>query len=513
MHLTVGFVGILLVLAPVWTPKASAQQAGDPTRVTAILPRLEALAQDGLRTTGVPGMAIAVVSGNQVVYLKGLGVRQAGQAQPVDPDTVFQIASCSKPVTTTMLAALIGMGKLGWDDRVIDHDPGFRLEDPWVTRELTVRDLVTHRSGLPAFAGDDLEQLGWDRRAILARLRFLKPASSFRSRHAYTNFAFTESGEVAAQVTGVPYEDVMAELLFRPLGMTATSARFADYERAANKAVPHVLVEGRMVPKYTRRPDAQAPAGGISSTARDMAQWLRLHLGVGTVDGRQIIPADALAETHRPQLVSGFNPGTFGRAGFSGLGWVVEYDEHGRTHVKHSGAFSAGVRSQVALLPAEGVGIVVLSNGFPSGLPEGIVKAFFDLLLTGTAPPDAVTAEHARITAVLERMARAPARPPRAQPATPARPATAYAGVYRSDYFGTLEVVQRDGTLFVLLEPSRAQRPLGHWARDVFTFELPGDSGEEETTALFTVGSDGVATRVVVEGLDHNGVGTFRRVP
>jgi len=211
-----------------------------PEKVKGALAELEKFADQTLKKTGVPGMAIAVVFQDEVVYLKGFGVRQTGKEEPVDADTVFQLASVSKPIATTVLAALVGEGVIHWDDRVIDHDGGFRLYDPWVTREVTFRDLLCHRSGLPAHAGDLLEDLGYGRAEVLHRLRYLKPGSSFRSRNDYTNFAFTEAGIAGARAAGKTWEELSADKLYRPLGMTSTSSRFADYAAAKNRALLRV---------------------------------------------------------------------------------------------------------------------------------------------------------------------------------------------------------------------------------------------------------------------------------
>jgi CubicO group peptidase (beta-lactamase class C family) len=506
-------LGILAASGLAAAGPAVAQPGADISRVTAILPAFEVLADRAIRTTAVPGMAIAVVYRDQVVYLKGFGVRKAGEPAPVDADTVFQLASCTKPLTGTALATLVGAGRLGWDDRVIDHDPGFRLYDPWVTREVTVRDLLTHRTGLPAFAGDDLENLGYDRRGILDRVRFLPPASSFRSLHAYTNYLFTEAGEIGARVAGTSFADFVAAAVFRPLGMSSSSARFADYESATNRAWSHVLDNGRMLPKFVRHPDGQAPAGGVSSSARDLARWLRLQLGQGSVEGRQLIPAAVIAETHAPQIVTGFNPATFSPTGFYGLGWVVTYDERGRKFVHHSGAFAAGVRSEIALLPAERVGIAILTNGFPSGLPEAMSRAFFTLFLTGNAGFDVLAAENARIMAAIAALVPPPRTRTRPQPVTPARPAATYLGRYLNDYFGPLEVVEREGRLSLLLPPRRLLRPLTHWDRDAFTVDLPDEAGDVQSDVHFTLGSEGQAIRIRIEQLDGHGLGTFERVP
>jgi CubicO group peptidase (beta-lactamase class C family) len=190
-----------------------------PQGVEAVLPELDRIVEQTLKKTGVPGLALAVVCKERVIHLKGFGVRQAGRDERVDADTVFQLASVSKPMASTVLAALVGERLIGWDDRVIDHDSGFRLSDPFVTREVTLRDLLSHRSGLPDHAGDLLEDLGYGRAEVLCRLRLERPASSFRSRFAYTNFGFTEAAVAASRAAGSAWEDLAAEKLFGPLGM------------------------------------------------------------------------------------------------------------------------------------------------------------------------------------------------------------------------------------------------------------------------------------------------------
>src|SRR5262245_36534155 len=374
---------VLLVLVTLAVPAAPAADV-TPQGVKAVLPELDRLVEQTLKTTGVPGVGVAVVCKDQVVHLKGFGVREAGKAERVDADTVFQLASVSKPLASTVLAALVGEGAIDWDDRVIDHDPGFRLSDPFVTREVTLRDLLCHRSGLPDHAGDLLEDLGYDRAEVLRRLRFAKPASSFRSQFAYTNFGYTEAAVAGARAAGAAWEDLAADKLFRPLGMKSSSFRFADYVAAENRASLHVRAGGKWVARYTRQPDAQSPAGGASSTARDMARWLRLHLAGGKFEGRQVIAATALAETHRPQIINHppKDPAA-DRAGCYGLGWNVNYADDGRVRLGHSGGFDLGAATVATLLPAEGLGIVVLTNAAPIGVPEAVSASFLDLVLKG----------------------------------------------------------------------------------------------------------------------------------
>jgi CubicO group peptidase (beta-lactamase class C family) len=502
---------LCLLTLPVPAPAADVT----PQSVKAALPELDKLAEQTLKKTGVPGLALAVVYQDEVVHLKGFGVREAGKQDPVDADTVFQLASVSKPLASTVLAALVGERVIDWDDRVTDHDPGFRLSDPWVTREVTLRDLLCHRSGLPAHAGDLLEDLGYDRAEVLRRLRFERPASSFRSRYAYTNFGYTEAAVAGARAAGVPWEDLAADKLFRPLGMKSSSYRFADYAAAENRARLHVRADGEWVARYVRQPDAQAPAGGASSTARDLARWLRLQLGGGKFEGKQVVAAGALAETHRPQVISRVpeDPAA-DRAGSYGLGWNVDGDDGGRVRLSHSGAFSQGAATAVALLPSERLGIVVLTNAAPVGVPEAVCASFFDLVLKGKAEKDWLKEIQPILAAALKAAGGTAAdysKPPAEK--SPPLPLGAYLGAYHNDYFGDLEVEERDGALLLRMGPKRKAVALRHWDRDVFVYQPEGENAGGLSGVAFWVGPDRKAIRVVVEALDAEGQGTFTRPP
>lgn len=505
---------VLLLLV---TLAARAAPAADvtPQGVEVVLPELDRLVEQTLEKTGVPGMAIAVVCKDRVVHLKGYGVREAGKEERVDVDTVFQVASVSKPIASTVLAALVGEGTIDWDDRVIDFDPGFRLSDPFVTREVTVRDLLCHRSGLPDHAGDLLEDLGYGRAEVLRRLRFERPGSGFRSRFAYTNFGYTEAAVAGARAAGAAWEELAADKLFRPLGMTSSSFRFADYAAAENRARLHVRAGATWVARYTRRPDAQSPAGGASSTARDLSRWLRLQLGGGKFEGAQVIAAEALAETHRPQIIS--HPPedpAIDRAGFYGLGWNVNYEDDGRVRLGHSGAFDLGAATAVTLLPAEGLGIVVLTNAAPMGVPEAVGASFFDLVLEGKIEKDWLEA----FRPIFAAMAKPPygtetdyTKPPAAK--SPPSPSETYLGTYRNDYFGDLEVVEKGGALLLRIGPKRSSFALRHWDRDVFAYQPEGEMAGGLSGVTFWVGPGRKAARVVVENLDVRGQGTFTRPP
>jgi CubicO group peptidase (beta-lactamase class C family) len=486
-----------------------------PERVEAALARLDGLAERAMDRTGLPGIAIVVVSNDQLVYLKGFGVREAGKSELVDPDTVFQLASVSKPIASTVLAALAGDGIVGWDDPIVRHDPGFQMQDPWVTRQVTLRDMFAHRSGLPDHAGDLLEDIGWDREAILFRLRFQQPGSSFRSHYAYTNFGVTAAAVAAARASGRSWEDLSAERLYRPLGMRRTSSRFADFAAAANRARGHVLVNGGWVAKSTRDPDAQSPAGGVSSSARDLAQWLRLQLARGNFAGKEIVEAAALDETHRPQIVRTPPPNPIvDLAGFYGLGWNIDYDAEGRIHWSHSGGFDLGAATNVALLPGENLGIAVLTNAQPIGVAEAVSRSFLDLVAKGAVQQDWFAAYKALLAEATAPdypaldYGRAPA------PATPALPEAAYLGTYGNDLYGAVEIAAAAGGaagLVLRLGPRQDAYPLRFFDRDVFGYDPPGENAAGPSAIVFTIGADGKATALTIANLDRDGQGSFRR--
>lgn len=491
---------------------ASAQTI-TPDRVEVALSKLEPLVEKIVADDGVPGLAIGIVHNDKVVYLKGFGLREAGKPDAVDADTVFQIASLSKPISATVVAALVGDGGVSWDAKIVDLDPTFRLAEPYPTSELTIRDLFAHRSGLPGTAGDDLEGIGYDRTEILRRLRFVSPSSSFRAGYSYSNFGLTQGAVAAAKPTGKPWEDVAEEKLYRPLGMTSTSSRHADFVERANRAALHIEVDGAWAAKIRRDPDAQAPAGGVSSTVRDLAQWMRLELAAGARDGKPVIAADALDQTHVPLMARGSNPVT-GSVSFYGLGWNVEFGRHGLSW-GHAGAFSVGARSLVTLFPKEELGIVILANAFPTGVPEGLSDSFADLVFDGKIEKDWVEAWDAAYAGLFgPAIASAKATyasPP--TPATPARPMDAYEGRYANEFVGDVVVSGAGNGLVIQVGPGGARSySLRHFDRDLFLAFPDAEMPDRPSGVSFAIGPDGKASAITIEFLDENNLGTLRRV-
>jgi CubicO group peptidase (beta-lactamase class C family) len=235
----------------------------------------------------VPGFAMAIVKDDSVIFAKGFGVRELGKSTPVDAHTLFAIASNSKAFTSAALAILVDEGKIKWDDPVTKYLPWFQLHDPYVTREMMVRDLLCHRSGLATFGGDLIwYNTTYDRNEVVRRIRYLKPASSFRSRYGYQNIMLIAAGLVIEAVTGKSWDDFIKERFFTPLGMTTSNTSITAFKSTDNVATPHNEVDGKVNVIHYVNVDNIGAAGSINPCVAEMAQWLRLQLGRGTYKGK-----------------------------------------------------------------------------------------------------------------------------------------------------------------------------------------------------------------------------------
>ncbi len=487
------------------------RQGATAENVAAAVAQLEPLIEDTLAASGVPGLSIAIVHQDEVVYTGGFGVRSVDEPDAVDADTVFQLASVSKTLAATTVAAVVGDGVVTWDDRIVDLRDDFQLSDPWVTREVTIRDCFNHRTGMYGTAGDDLEELGFDRDQIIHQMRYLNLTGEFRQTYSYSNHGLTLGADSAAVAAGTTWEDLAEERLYAPLGMTSTSSRHADYIARENRAKLHVLVDGVWEQKFDRQPDPQSPAGGVSSNVTDLAQWMRMLLRDGTLDGVELIDPDALAEMYAPIMSRGVSPAT-GAPSFYGLGWGVAFDGAGRIYHDHAGAFSVGARTYVSLLPEEDLGIVVLSNAFPTGVPEAIAYSFSDLVLEGEITQDWTAIWDGLYGMILAGLGSDPsaAATPDAESSPPLEPA-AYTGLYSNVYFGELAIEESDDELHLSIGAGPSRFPLTPLARDVFTYRPSPDVPDAVANVTFTVGGDGTATQVHIDYLDSYGQGTFVR--
>ncbi len=413
---------------------------------------LDAYITRGMAQWKVPGLAIAVVRNDSVVLLKGYGVKRLGAAGRVDDRTLFAIGSATKAFTALGVAMLVDEEKVGWDDPATKHLPGFQLYDPYVTREITVRDLLSHRSGLPGGGGD----LVWyanenlPRDSILHRVRYLKPNSSLRSAFGYQNIMFLAAGQLAARLAGRSWDELVRQRILTPLGMSASNTSVKALEGQANVATPHEEVEDtvRVVP--WKNIDNVAPAGSINSNVRDMAQWVRFQLAGGKVGGKPLVSAGAFRETHSAQSVV---PLPVGLVAFRdaqilayGLGWLL-HNYHGRQIVRHTGGID-GMSAEVALIPAEKIGVVVLMNLAGTSLSYAVTHRVFDAHLN--QPPRDWNAELLKQNEQFEAQAEAEEKRRKAERVAGTSPSLAvkeYAGTYADSLHGEATVGADGGKL------------------------------------------------------------------
>jgi CubicO group peptidase (beta-lactamase class C family) len=481
-------------------------------RLDDAIAKVDGLVGDLMRSTGIPGMAVAVVHGGKTVYAKGFGIRDAskgdGGDNKVDADTVFQLASISKSIGATVVAHEVTDNVLTWDTPVVAKLPWFALSDPYVSSHVTVADLYSHRSGLPDHAGDRLEDLDYDRHQTLERLRYL-PLASFRISYAYTNFGLTAAAEAVAAAAGKSWEDLSDEVLYRPLGMASTSSRFADFMARPNRAVNHVRVGDKWEPRFQRDPDPQSPAAGVSSSVNDMTRWMTMVLANGTYDGRRITSPEALLPAITPQAVSRPPATPEARASFYGHGFAVSVNSSGRTTYSHSGAFTMGEATNFVVLPSENLAIIALTNSGPYGIPETLTAQFMDLVQYGQVREDWATLYKKAIAPINNPEGSLVGKQPPDNP-VPARPLTDYVATYANDYWGPATVTERDGALQLQLGAKNQTFTLAHWDGDTFTFSLTNENAPPGTISKAVFSGFPGAT-LNLEYYDANKLGTFTR--
>jgi CubicO group peptidase (beta-lactamase class C family) len=421
-----------------------------------------------------PGFAIAIVKDDKLVFAKGYGVRELGKPEVVDENTLFAIASNTKAFTAAALAILVDEGKIKWDDLVTKYLPAFQLYDSYVTRELTIRDLLSHRSGLETFGGDLLwYENNYTRDEILHRARFLKSTSSFRSRFGYQNILFMAAGEIVAKVSGMSWDAFMKQRFFTPLGMKRTLTTHAELLKAQNVATPHNAFEGKTRVIRYGNVDNIGAAGAIKSSVTEMAQWLRLQLARGSYDGRKLFAAERSRELWTPHTVLGpiseqsekSNPTR--HFSLYGLGWILS-DYQGRLLVTHGGGLD-GMVSQLALVPEEKLGSVVHTNSETS-ISTVLLNKIIDTFL-GVAPRDWNSEFLARSKRNEEaaKLAAKKVDDSRVLNTNPSLPISAYAGTYTGEMFGDARVSAENGQLVLKFVPSPLfVGDMEHWHFDTF---------------------------------------------
>ncbi|CAB3812240.1 serine hydrolase [Achromobacter aegrifaciens] len=486
---------------------AVAIPAGSKERALRELPQIIA---DIMQRSQVPGMAVAVVIDGKTVLAQGYGTREAGKQAPVDAQTVFQIASISKSLSATVAAIEVSKGRAAWDDPVSRYLPDFKLSNAYVSERATIGDFFAHRSGLPGTAGDDLEDLGFSRDDVIARLRLL-PLDAFRTSYHYANFSTTIGAQAVAKAAGRPWEQLADEQLFKPLGMKSTSYRYGDFEARGNRAVLHAYQNGRFVPTGQRDADQQAPAGGVSSTVVDLAEWLKLLLADGQYQGKTLIAPGALLPALSPQAYSARAHDLDSRSGFYGYGFNVNTELGGRPSMGHSGAFLMGTGTTFRIVPSAGIGIVVLTNGAPVGAAESVAASFTDTALYGKPTRDWFAAYNGAMKAFFEPQADLSGQADPAKPAA-SKALSQYAGRFDNPYYGPAEIQEANGALTLVLGPKGMRFPLRHWDGDTYAFSPAGEAELVASLASIVFKMDqGRAQGFDIKFYDDNGLGRWVR--
>lgn len=473
--------------------------------------RVEALRQ----SSEFPGMAIAIVEDGKTTVARGYGVKTMGGEDKVDADTIFMTGSTGKALTVAALATLVDAGKIGWDDKVVDHLPGFQMYDPYVTREMTVRDLLTHRSGLALGAGDLMfvPRSNRTRANVVQGLKYLKPATSFRSGYAYDNILYTVAGALIEAVSGQSYESYMRDHVFRPGGMLTATSDEASRLGTANRARPHGRTSGAVrglgplnqLDERDQLGAASTPAGLLAMSANDLAQWLNIQLSRGkTADGGRLFSEASSAAMWEPQVLTPNNaiPGleeikpmfkTYA------LGWEVA-DYGGAKIVSHSGGVF-GFITMVVLIPEKNVGFAITMNAEESAVLRGMTYELMDHYL-GRPQVDWVSrfdkvldARLANAKTVVETKTAAPAK------VGPSLPLDRYTGQFKDPWYGQITIAKgKSGLTIDFSDTPRMSGPLAHYQYDTFIARFE-DKGIEPAYVTFSLDAEGKIERITMKAV------------
>jgi CubicO group peptidase (beta-lactamase class C family) len=451
-------------------------QSIDPKAIDALMSRT-------LKEWNIPGAAVAIVKDDRILYVQGYGVKEIGGTDKVTADTLFQLASTSKAFTATALAMLASDSKLSFDDRVRDHLDYFHLSDDCADANVTLRDIVSHRTGLARH--DEL----WDntpltREDVVRRIGDVKLSKPFRTAYQYQNIMFIAAGEVVTHTAGMTWDDFVRTRIFQPLGMIRTVTSDADWNASANHATGHSYDWKTMTVRVQKPIDTTTigAAGAIKSSARDMANWVRFQLGDGMFEGKQLLDPEQLAQTKSPETVIKMTAITHERNPLTNvmsyaMGWNVQ-DYRGELLVSHAGALN-GFRTHVDLLPKQKAGFVILINAGRGIALVALRNALSDMLLgkpaTDWNPIYLASDRKEDEKNAKDREARMAKRTPNT---TPTLPLDAYTGEFTNAAYGTATISLMNDKL--VLQWNRMTIPLEHFHYDVFTAFSEEDAVDEQ---------------------------------
>lgn len=440
-------------------------------------PNLDEVVQRSLKEFDVPGMAVGVIQDGTVRLAKGYGIRKLGDSAPVSAKTLFAIASNTKAFTAAALAILVDEKKIEWDQRVVDVLPWFQMSDPYVSREMRIRDLLVHRSGLGLGAGDLMlfPEATLTAREIMQRLRYVPLQSSFRSKYTYDNILYIVAGAVIEQASGQPWDRFIRERIFQPLGMTRSLTSVNEVPLGDDLAWPHVLAKGKLKQIEHTKLDPAAPAGAIQSSVEDMLKWVSLQLNQGQYSPGRLFSAEQSLEMWTPHIFIPI-PATFPKELAAvaptlqayALGWVTR-DYRGERVVFHTGGLG-GMVTRVTLVPGKRLGILVFTNQEEASAFQAVTLTILDHYL-GTRVAydwvDAYSSVRKRTVSEAEKKV-AEATAQRNPDSKPSLPLARYAGRYRDPWYGDVWVEEKAGKLWMRFTHSALTGPLEHFQYDTF---------------------------------------------
>jgi CubicO group peptidase (beta-lactamase class C family) len=462
--------------------------------------QIDSLTELVLKTFDVPGIAVGVVKDGKLVHAKGYGVRSLKTMQKVDENTLFGIASNSKAFTTAALGILVDEKKLTWDDKVTDYIPGFKMYDPYVTAEFTIRDLVTHRSGLGLGAGDLMmfpDSSSFSKEEIIHNLRYLKPVSGFRTKYDYDNLLYIVAGEVIAKASGKRWEEFIESRFLKPLGMTATAASMTRVKNRSNLIDPHAPVDGKVQALTIDWSETANAAGGMVSNVTDLSKWIITQMNHGKLpNGQQLFSEDVHEEMWSPQTILSARTIPPYNTHFSayGLGWFLS-DVKGYKQVTHTGGL-AGVVTQITLLPELNLGIIVLTNQQAGAAFTAItntikdsylnipatnrVKQMHDIVLRGEAEARKIRDQIQQEIDVQHKSASAKPSP------------SLFAGTYRDPWFGDVVISLVNGKMRMnSIRSPRLRGDVSYYKGNTFIVKWDDRSFDADAYVMFTLDMDG----------------------
>ncbi len=452
----------------------------------------------------VPAMGIAIVTKDSILLSKGYGVKDINTKEPVNENTLFAVASNTKAFTAAALALLVEQNKITWDDKVIEHLPWFQLYDPYVTANMTIRDLLTHRSGLKTFSGD-LVWYGttWSGEEVVRRARYLKPAYDFRTTFGYSNIMYLTAGLVIEKVSGKTWADFLEENFFRPLEMNSTLTSVKQFNESTNLSQPHTTFNSITVRINYMNWDNIAPAGSIMSSPNDMAKWIQLQLNNGKVGEKVIISAKSLDEMWYPHImnnVSNFSKQYWPSTHFKGygFGWSI-MDYHGKKVMSHSGGYD-GMISYTAFCPEGNIGLVVLTNKNSSLYLPMMYKILDTYLSNDTTDWNRIFLDREKLYKDYTDKQEQEKIDKRVLNTKPSTDLENYTGTYTSKLYGDAKVSLKNGQLYLEFIPTPLfHGTLSHWHYDTFTIIFPDVPSLPQGTVNFVLDPDGKVEQMRVD--------------